>query len=162
MIRQYFAHRRRGGDNPLGVGVIAVGSIYYLQESAFFRDRFGGRATCRTPWVVEAFLNGQCHAARRDPATGRWASVFMSRRSDMAVVRSLRDGRRQEVAVRTLELHDDLGLWKEPTAYPSLPDLRFHRRSAATSSPRRTSMPSTRPGAAMRPALTLLPESLPC
>ena len=92
MIRQYFAHRGGGGDNPLGVGVIAVGSIYYLQDAGFFRDRFGGRATCRAPWLVEAFLNGQCHAARRDPATGHWVSIFTSRRSDMAVVRSLRDG----------------------------------------------------------------------
>ena len=31
MIRQYKAPRRRGGYNPLGVGVIAVGSIYYLR-----------------------------------------------------------------------------------------------------------------------------------
>lgn len=128
MMRQYFAHRRRGGDNPLGVGVVAVGSIYYLQDQGFFRDRFTGRATCRTLWVVEAFLNGLYHAARRDPTTGRWISIYMSGRSDMAVVRSLRDGRRQEVAVRTLELHDDLGLWKEPTAYPSFPDLRLYRR----------------------------------
>lgn len=131
MMRQYFAHRRRGGDNPLGVGVVAVGSIYYLQDQGFFRDRFGGRANCRTPWVVEAFLNGLYHAARRNPATGRWVSVHMSGRSDMAMVRSLRDGRRQEVAVRTLELHDDLGLWKEPTGYPSFPELRFYRPRAA-------------------------------
>ncbi len=131
MIRQYFAQRCRGGLNPLRVGVVAIGSIYFLQDQDFFRDRFGGRAVCRNPWIVEAFLNGQYHAARRDPDTGRWDSVFMAGRSDMAVVRSLRDGRRQEVAVRTLELHDDLGLWKEPTGYPSLPDLRLYRRSAA-------------------------------
>ena len=30
MIRQYHAQRRRGGHNPLGVGVIAVGSIFYV------------------------------------------------------------------------------------------------------------------------------------
>jgi hypothetical protein len=30
MFRQYHAGRRQGGSNPLGVGVIAVGSIYYL------------------------------------------------------------------------------------------------------------------------------------
>ncbi|MDJ0390197.1 hypothetical protein QMO56_18970 [Roseomonas sp. E05] len=132
MIRQYFAQRCQGGMNPLCVGVVALGSIYYLQDEGFFRDRFGGRAVCRNPWIVEAFLNGQYHAARRDPDTGRWVSVFMAGRSDRAVVRSLRDGRRQEVAVRTLQLHDDLGLWKEPTGYPPLPDLRLYRRSAAT------------------------------
>jgi hypothetical protein len=46
MIRQYKAHRRRRGYNPLGVGVIAIGSIYYLQDRGFFHDRFGGRAIC--------------------------------------------------------------------------------------------------------------------
>ena len=130
MIRQYFAQRFQGGTNPLRVGVVATGSIFYLQDEGFFRDRHGGRAICRTPWIVEAFLNGQCHAARRDPATGRWLDTFVSGRSDMAVVRSLRDGRHQQVAVRILQLHDDLGLSKEPTRYPPLPDLRFYRRQA--------------------------------
>ena len=130
MIRQYFAQRSQGGTNPLRVGVVAAGSIVYLQDEGFFRDRHGGRAVCRTPWIVEAFLNGRCCAARRDPATGRWLDTFVSGRSDMAVVRSLRDGRRQQVTVRTLQLHDDLGLWKEPTRYPPLPDLRFYRRRA--------------------------------
>ncbi|MHB0726991.1 hypothetical protein ACX4MZ_06400 [Roseomonas mucosa] len=135
MLRQYFAQRCRGGVNPLRVGVVALGSIYYLQDEGFFRDRFDGRAIYRNPWIVEAFLNGQYHAARRDPETGRWVSVFMAGRSDLAVVRSLRDGRCQEVAVRILQLHDDLGLWKAPTGYPTLPDLRFYRQPAATTLP---------------------------
>ena len=130
MIRQYFAQRFQGGANPLRVGVVAAGSIFYLQDEGFFRDRHGGRAVCRDPWIVEAFLNGQYHATRRDPATGRWLDTFISGRSDMAVVRSLRDGRRQQVAIRILQLHDDLGLTKQPTRYPSLPDLRFYRRQA--------------------------------
>ena len=132
MIRQYFAQRFQGGANPLRVGVVATGSIFYLQDEGFFRDRHGGTAVCRTPWIVEGFLNGQCHAARRDPATGRWLDTFLSGRSDMAVLRSLRDSRRQQVAVRILQLHDDLELSKEPTRYPSLPDLRFYRRQART------------------------------
>ncbi len=46
----------------------------------------------------------------------------------MALVRSLRDRSRvQEVAVRTLIVHDDLGLWKEPTQYPTLPDTSRHK-----------------------------------
>ena len=32
MIRLYRGQRRRGGANPLGVGVIATGSIYYLRQ----------------------------------------------------------------------------------------------------------------------------------
>lgn len=130
MIRQYFAQRFQGGPNPLRVGVVASGSILYLQDEGFFRDRYGGRPVCRNPWIVESFLNGQYHAARRNPDTGHWLSTFISGRSDMAVVRSLRDGRRKQVAVRTLQLHDDLGLSKQPTRYPSLPDLRFYRQRA--------------------------------
>ena len=130
MIRQYFAQRCQSGTNPLRVGVVAVGSIFYLQDEGFFRDHHGGRAVCRDPWIVESFLNGQYHAARRDPVTSRWLDTFISGRSDMAVVRSLRDGRRRQVAVRTLQLHDDLGLTKQPTCYPSLPDLRFYRRKS--------------------------------
>ena len=128
MIHQYHAQRRRGGSNPLGIGVIAIGSLYYLQDEGFFRDRSGGQAICRTPWIVEAFLNGILAAAVRNPLTGQWEDRFMSRRSDTAVVRSLRDGRRCTVGIRTLIVHDDLGLAKEPTSYPSLPDVaRFYR-----------------------------------
>jgi hypothetical protein len=128
MIRQYGAQRSRGGDNPLRVGIIAVGSIYYLQDEGFFRDRYGGRAVCRTPWIVEAFLNGTMGAARRHSETGLWEDVYLSGRSDMALVRSLRDRRRvQQVAVRTLSLHDELGLWKQPTLYPTLPDVKRYR-----------------------------------
>jgi hypothetical protein len=54
MMHQYYAQRAQGGHNPLRVGVIAVGSAYYLQGAAFFHDRDGGRAVCRTPWMVEA------------------------------------------------------------------------------------------------------------
>ena len=123
MLRQYCAQRCRGGDNLLRVGVIAVGSIYYLQDQGFFHDRYGGRAVCRTPWIVEAFLNGTMGAARRNRDTGLWEDVYTIGRSDMALVRSLRDRSRvQQVAVRILVVHDDLGLWKEPTQYPTLPN----------------------------------------
>jgi len=71
-MRQYGAHWRRGGHNPLGVGVVAVGSLFYLQDEDFFRDRYGGRAVCRDPWQLVAFLNGVMHAARHDPDTGHW------------------------------------------------------------------------------------------
>ena len=127
MLRQYGAHRRRGGDNPLGVGVIAVGSLYYLQNASWFSDRYPGPPVCRDPWRVEAFENGLLHAARRDPDTGCWRSSYWSGRSDMAVVRSLRDGRQRSVSVRLLILHEDLGLTKAFNAYPTLPDLQLHR-----------------------------------
>lgn len=126
MNRQYYAQRCRGGHNPLRVGVVAIGSTYYLQEPDFF-GRFGGRAVCRAPWRVEAFLNGQVHASRRNAESGLWESVYFSGRSDTAIVRSLRDGSRREVAVRLLQLHDDMGLTQGTTACPTLPDLRFYR-----------------------------------
>ena len=44
MIRQYYAQRARGGDNPLCVGVITVGSIYYIQDEGFLNSTVGGRA----------------------------------------------------------------------------------------------------------------------
>ena len=128
MIRQYYAQRARSGDNPLRVGVVAVGSLLYLQDDGFFRDRFGGTAVCRTPWQVLGFLNGTMGAARRNRDTGRWEDTYLSGRSDMALVRSLRDSRIvRQVAVRTLVLHDDLGLAKQPTLYPILPDVRRFR-----------------------------------
>jgi len=125
MLRQYYAQRCRGGDNPLRVGVIAVGSIYYLQDREFFHNCSWGRAACRTPWMVEAFLNGTLGAARRNRDTGLWEDVYTIGRSDMALVRSLRDRARvQQVAVRILIVHDDLCLWREPTQYPTLPNAQ--------------------------------------
>ena len=126
-MRQYGAQRRCGGPNPLGVGVIAVGAIFYLQDPRWFNERYPSSPVCRVPWQVEAFTNGVLHAARRDAETRQWRDSYWSGRSDVAVVRSLRDGRRQTVAVRLLVLHDDLGLTKGATAYPTLPDLRLYR-----------------------------------
>jgi hypothetical protein len=127
VIRQYGAQRRRGGDNPLGVGVVAAGTIVYLQDDGWWRDRYRGRPVCRNPWMVTAFLNGTVAAGRRKRDTGLWEDVYVSRRSDMAIVRSLRDGRQRKVAVRTLILHEDEGLVQQPSLYPTLPDLRFWR-----------------------------------
>ena len=127
MLRQYHAPRRQGGDNPLGGGTIAIGSVFYLQDDGYWRARFRGAAICRAPWIVEAFLNGQYHAARRDPATGHWLSIYAANRTDLALVRSLRDGRRATVAIRTLQLHEDEGLgWPDnprsrPPAIPARP-----------------------------------------
>ncbi len=102
MIRQYYAQRARGGDNPLRVGTVAAGSIFYLQDEGFFRDRYGGTAVCRTPWQVLGFLNGTMGAAPRNRDTGRWEDAYRSGRSDVALMRSLRDTCIvRQVAVRT-------------------------------------------------------------
>ena len=137
-MRQYRAQRCRGGGyNPLGVGVIAVGSIFYLQDREFFDSRYGPTASCRTPWQLEAFLNGICGASRCNPETGLWESTYRSGRSDFALVRSLRDRRQvRQVSVHVLILHDDLGMWKQPTLYPTLPDVeRFLPRRFARARP---------------------------
>jgi hypothetical protein len=133
MIRQYYAQRRRGGDNPLGVGVIPAGAIFYLQPDCWWRDRYRGKPVCRDPIIVEAFLNGTVAAARRNPDTGRWEDLFLAGRSDIAIVRSLRDGRRAMVAVRILILHEDEGLRRDPATYPELPMLGRRLRRALAS-----------------------------
>ncbi len=132
MLRQYHAQRRQGGDNPLGIGTVALGSIFYLQDDGYWRARFGRTAVCRTPWIVESFLNGQYHAARRDPATGHWLSVYAANRTDLAVLRSLRDGRRRTVAIHLLQLHEDEGFGRPDNRYPALPTLSrpMQRRAA--------------------------------
>ncbi len=135
MMREYRAQRRCGGANPLGVGVIAVGSSYYVQDEGYFRNRCSASPVCKDPWQVEGFTNGVMHAARRNRDTGRWEDTYRSGRSDLAVVRSLRNGRRQTVAVRLLVLHDDLGLTKGIAAYPTLPDPRLHRHWPRTGRP---------------------------
>ena len=128
MNRQYYAPRCMGGANPLRIGVIAAGSIYYLQDLEFF-SRFGGPATCRDPWMVESFVNGTIAAARRNKESGMWEDVYFAGRSDAAIVRSLRSGRRVQISVRLLILHDDLGLTKGVTNHPTRPDMRLYRRN---------------------------------
>ncbi len=136
MIRQYGAQRCRGGHNPLRVSIIAVGGIYYIQDESFFHDRYRGRAVCRTPWQIEAFLNGTCGAARRNRDTGRWESAYRSGRSDTALVRSLRDRRQvRRISVNLLAVHEDLGLWRDLPRYPSLPDLSLYRTSRPIETP---------------------------
>ncbi len=157
MIRQYGAQRCRGGNNPLGVGVIAAGTIVYLQTDWWWRDRYRGKPVCRDPAIVESFLNGTMAAARRSK-TGQWEDLYIAGRSDMAVVRSLRDGRRRQVAVRTLILHEDHGLTRQPCLYPTLPDMRFWRAQPRT---RRGASPScpTQPAQNTLPTQQQMPPS---
>lgn len=135
MLRQYYAQRRRGGSNPLGVGVIGVGAIYHLQDRDVFSPFPGRSAMFRTPWMVECFLNGTMGASRRNRDTGLWESTYVARCSNMAVVRSLRDGCRETVSVRLLILHEDLGLWRAPNPYPTVPDLRLYRSRSHAAHP---------------------------
>jgi hypothetical protein len=121
MIRQYHGQRRQGGHSPLGIGVMPAGAIFYLQSDCWWRDCYRGKPACRNPWIVEGFLNGTLAAARRNPLTGRCEDIYVARRSDFALLRSLRHGRRQVVAVRVLILHEDEGLRCDGGAYPDVP-----------------------------------------
>ena len=142
MLRHYFAQRCRGGDNPLRIGTIAIGSIYYIQPDHWWRERFRGKAECREPWMVEAFFNGTIEAARRDPETREWRSLYITGRSDFALIRSLRTGRRERIAVRILQLHDDEALCAGSPHYPALPpealvEGYFRRQYGARSAARK-------------------------
>ena len=133
MIRQYHAHLARGGNNPLRVGVTPIGAIFYLQVDGFFRDDFAGPAVRRTPWIVEGFLNCAMGAARRNRDTGLWEDTYRTGRSDLALVRSMRDRRiTRLVAVRILQLHEEHMLWKEKPRCPTLPDRRFRPKRGHT------------------------------
>lgn len=128
MIRQYYAQRCRGGHNPLRVGVIPAGAILYIQDEQWWRERFRGRPTFREPWLLEAFLNGTLGAGRRNAEAGLWENVFIAGRSDMAVIRSLRTGRRRQIAVRLLIAHEEAGLRRDEATYPDLPGEPSHQR----------------------------------
>ncbi|GAB0119877.1 hypothetical protein [Acidisoma sp. 7E03] len=120
MIRQYGAQRCCGGDNPLRIGTIPIGAIFYLQDDTWWRDRYRGRPICREPWIVEGFLNGIMAASRRSPEDGRWLDLCISGRSDMALIRSLRSNRRRRILVRSLVLHEEEGLRADDGTYPTL------------------------------------------
>ena len=136
MIRQYGAQRSMGGPNPLRVGTIPTGAIFRIQPDRWWRDRFRPAPPNREPEIVEGFTNGTIGAARRNRDTGMWESTYASNRSDMAVVRSLRTGRRREVAVRTLHMHEEEGFRMDGCSYPTRPDLSLYRiRGAKTRLP---------------------------
>lgn len=120
MNRQYYTSPFQGGDNPLRVGTIALGAIY--------RMPLGDYTGPRQPWIIEAFLNGEYHASRRDPRTNKWLSVFISGRSERVLMRNLANGKRMTMATHWLV--SNACLFGDNNAYPDLPDLGwFYRRS---------------------------------
>ncbi|MBB2158110.1 hypothetical protein HLH33_17715 [Gluconacetobacter diazotrophicus] len=129
MIRQYYTSPCQGGANPLRVGCVAAGTIFRLPNR---RDRY-------TPWILEAFLNGQCMAGAYNRRTGCWEDRYLSHRSDTVLIRSLADGTRTVVTLRWL-LHTG-GDEAAAASYPDLPDVeRYHgtyRRAAEQARNRR-------------------------
>lgn len=115
-----------GGTNPLRVGIIPVGAIFYLQDDGWWRERHRSKPMCREPWIVEGFQTASWASpgATAKPGTG---SVYLSGRSNVALVRSLRNGRLARVAVQTLIVHEEEGLRRDETTYPTRPDLTLYR-----------------------------------
>jgi len=98
MIRQFLAQRFRAGS-PKRIGTIPVGTIVYIQDGIRPLSGFRERPICRNPWIVESWhpriLCGKATAG-----------------GHLATVRSLRDGRRQQVADWILLTCIDAGLEK--------------------------------------------------
>lgn len=125
MLRQYNAQRQMGGHNPLGVGIIPTGAIFYLQDDQLLRR--GDKPICRTPWQVVGWLPRRIEASRRSD-DGQWLPSFNSRPMSTAIVKSLRDGRTAHVSAHALEVHEDFGLRIDGCDYPDKPNLDLWRR----------------------------------
>lgn len=125
MLRQYNAPHQQGGHNPLGVGVIPTGAIFYLQDDHVLRR--GDKPICRAPWQVVGWLPRRIEATRRSE-DGKWRPSFNSRPMTTAIVKSLRDGRTAYVSAHMLEVHEDIGLRADPSDYPDKPNLDLWRR----------------------------------
>lgn len=105
MVRQYGAQRYKGGSLAhLRIGTVPIGTILYLQDHI---DRYRG-PVCRNPWIVEAWLNREYY-----PCTPTRPRTTYMRGGHLAVVRSLRDGRRQRVSDAIVLQAYDLDLIKQ-------------------------------------------------
>jgi hypothetical protein len=96
MLRQYHAPRFAGGNNPHRIGTVPIGSIVYLQDGCR-PFSFPSITRCVNPWIIESWHN-------REYCTGAVGAG-----GHLATVRSLRDGRRKQVADWILRAHDDAG-----------------------------------------------------
>jgi len=92
MLRQFNPQRFRYWKGRR-IGTICVGTIVYIQDHVRSFTAMSQPVTRRNPWIVEAWLN-------RDDSlclAGRWTTAKCAG-GHLALVRSLRDGRRRTVA----------------------------------------------------------------
>ena len=100
MNRQYSPFQRYRLDNGRKVGTIPTGTILYIQD---WRPMGGQRdVVCREPWIIEAWL----------PRHHAPTNTYLANGGHLAVVRSLRTGRRQTCADWLLLMAYDAGLTK--------------------------------------------------
>jgi hypothetical protein len=97
MLHPYNTQRART-INGHRQGSLKLGDILYIQDRVrpFTPTQ---HPTCRNPWQILAFLNDSCQ------------DKFLAR-THLVTVKSLRDGRTQNVAYWILERMDDEGLTK--------------------------------------------------
>lgn len=89
------------------VGTVPVGMIVYLQDGLRPLRGLPMPVVTRNPWIVEAWLNRDY--AHYSPGARAWIAVKRAG-GHLAVVRSLRDGRREQVADWVLRACMDAGL----------------------------------------------------
>ena len=104
MLHQFNAHRS-GHWRGKRVGTIPVGAIIYLQDGVRPLAGLSRPVITRNPWMVEAWLNRDYSLF----SSGKWTTVKRAG-GHLAMVRSLRDGRRQVVADWILLACADAGL----------------------------------------------------
>jgi hypothetical protein len=103
MIHQYGAQRFRRIRGK-HVGTIGIGTIIYVQDGVR-PFSFPRHTVCREPWIVEAWLNHEYF-----PCVKGRPRVGMMAGGHLAVIRSLRTGRRVQVADWILLACVDAGL----------------------------------------------------
>lgn len=88
MIRQYHSQRHRIGEFGRPVGAIAVGAIFRVTDSSRGIERYVDTV------MVEAWLPRDYAIARKGPGDHRTHATVRICGGHLAVVRSLRSGRR--------------------------------------------------------------------
>jgi hypothetical protein len=109
MIHQYGAQRFYvDAGTRQHIGTIPTGTIVYIQDNVG-PFRFPSRVVCREPWIVEAWIP---RATVRYDGTLQTFTTVRCAGGHLAQVRSLRTGRRTEVADWILLACIDAGLEK--------------------------------------------------
>jgi hypothetical protein len=98
MFYQYGAQRTRRHTFPSGyqvrVGTVPVGTIVYIQDGLRPLGGFRGPFVFRNPYIVESWHNREYFPAIK----GQHPHKVYMQGGHLATVRSLRDGRRHQVA----------------------------------------------------------------
>jgi len=107
MMHQYRPPRFRLPADAHGhrVGTIPVGTIVYIQDGIRPLSGFRTEPVCRNPWIVESWHNREYFPC----VSGAPYRTYMHG-GHLATVRSLRDGRRAQVADWILAMCVDAGL----------------------------------------------------